>query len=169
MPSATNERPSIPSSSMRHHEKERAFQQKIWKLWLIIFTLGLAAAFTKSALADTVQDRRDTQAVIEAQLAAFQANDSEKAFSYATPNIQTLFGNAATFMQMVKEGYDVVYRPAAVHFVRFETDGANALHVLQMADRNKTLWNVYYVLEKRPDGRWKISSCETERAATNLI
>ncbi|HEX4842059.1 MAG TPA: DUF4864 domain-containing protein [Limnobacter sp.] len=164
-----NERPSEPPSGKRFLEKERAFQQKIWKLWLIIFTLGLAAAFTKSALADTTQDQRDTRAVIEAQLAAFQANDSEKAFSFATPNIQTLFGDAATFMQMVKEGYDVVYRPAAVQFVRFETDGANALHVLQMADRNKTLWNVYYVLEKRPDGRWKISSCETEKAATNLI
>ena len=49
------------------------------------------------------------------------------------------------------------------------TDGMNALHAVQMIDRQKTLWNVYYVLQKRPDGTWRISSCETEKAETNLI
>ncbi|WP_370264181.1 DUF4864 domain-containing protein [Limnobacter sp.] len=169
MPSSSNDRPAEPPSSKRYLERERAFQQKIWKLWILIFTIGLAAAFTKSALANPEQDQRDTRAVIEAQLAAFKANDGKKAFSYATPNIQTMFGDAATFMNMVREGYDVVYRPDAVRFVRFESDGANALHVLQMTDRHKTLWNVYYVLEKRAEGGWKISSCETEKAATQLI
>ena len=119
--------------------------------------------------ADEASDRKETRAVIEAQLEAFKQGDGPKAFSYATPNIQTMFGDAETFMKMVCEGYDVVVKPMTVRFVKFETDGMNALHAVQMIDRQKTLWNVYYVLQKRPDGTWRISSCETEKAETNLI
>lgn len=151
-------------------DKENSFRQKIWKLWLLIFAAGLAAAFTTSmAQADQAIDKQESRAVIEAQLEAFKQGDSAKAFSYATPNIQTMFGDAETFMQMVRKGYDVVVEPVTVRFVKFETDGANALHAVQMIDRQKTLWNVYYVLQKRPDGSWKISSCETEKAETDLI
>jgi hypothetical protein len=151
-------------------DKENSFRQKIWKLWLLIFAAGLAAAFTTSmAQADEAIDKQESRAVIEAQLEAFKQGDSAKAFSYATPNIQTMFGDAETFMQMVRKGYDVVVKPVNVRFVKFETDGENALHAVQMIDRQKTLWNVYYVLQKRPDGSWKISSCETEKAETDLI
>jgi len=154
----------------RRLDKENSFRQKIWKLWLVVFAAGLAAAFTTSmAQADEAKDRKDSRAVIEAQLEAFKQGDSAKAFSYATPNIQTMFGDAETFMQMVREGYDVVVKPVTVRFVKFETDGMNALHAVQMIDRQKTLWNVYYVLEKRSDGTWRISSCETEKAETDLI
>lgn len=151
-------------------DKEHSFRQKIWKLWLLIFAAGLAAALTTSmAQADEAIDKQESRAVIEAQLEALKQGDSAKAFSYATPNIQTMFGDAETFMQMVRKGYDVVLKPMTVRFVKFETDGANALHAVQMIDRQKTLWNVYYVLQKRPDGSWKISSCETEKAETDLI
>lgn len=151
-------------------DKENSFRQKIWKLWLLIFAAGLAAAFTTSlAQANEAIDKQESRAVIEAQLEAFKQGDSAKAFSYATPNIQTMFGDAETFMQMVRKGYDVVLKPVTVRFVKFETNGANALHAVQMIDRQKTLWNVYYVLQKRPDGSWKISSCETEKAETDLI
>lgn len=80
-----------------------------------------------------------------------------------------MFGDAETFMQMVRDGYDVVLQPSLVRFVKFQTDGTSALHAVQMIDRQKTLWNVYYVLQKREDGTWRISSCETEKAETDLI
>ena len=107
--------------------------------------------------------------MIEAQLEAFKQGDARKAFSYASPTIQSLFGNADAFMQMVRDGYDVVLKPASVRFVKFQGDGANALHAVQMIDRQKTLWNVYYVLQKHTDGSWRIASCETEKAETKLI
>lgn len=165
----SNQLNDVPRRKQRL-DKENSFRQKIWKLWLVVFAAGLAAAFTTSmAQADETKDRKESRAVIEAQLEAFKQGDSAKAFSYATPNIQTMFGDAETFMQMVREGYDVVVKPVTVRFVKFETDGMNALHAVQMIDRQKTLWNVYYVLEKRSDGTWRISSCETEKAETDLI
>lgn len=151
-------------------DRETSIRQRIWKLWLVIFASVLTAAFTTSmAHADEATDRKESRAVIEAQLEAFKQGDSAKAFSFATPNIQTMFGDPETFMQMVRKGYDVVVKPVNVRFVKFETDGMNALHAVQMIDRQKTLWNVYYVLQKRPDGSWRISSCETEKAETDLI
>ena len=158
------------SKRKQSFDKENSFRQKIWKLWLVLFAAGLAAAFSTSMVtASEVTDQQESRAVIEAQLEAFKKGDSAKAFSYATPNIQTMFGDAETFMRMVRDGYDVVVQPANVRFVKFETDGTNALHAVQMIDRQKTLWNVYYVLQKRSDGSWKISSCETEKAETDLI
>lgn len=154
----------------QHLDKETSLRQKIWKLWLVIFAAGLAAAFTTSiSHASEAQDQYDTRLVIEAQLEAFKQGDGVKAFSYAAPTIQTVFGDADTFMQMVRKGYDVVLRPASVRFVKFQSDGLNAAHALQMIDQQKVLWNVYYVLQKTPDGEWKISSCETEKAETKLI
>lgn len=151
-------------------DKENSIRQRIWKLWLLIFAGVLTAAFTASLThAGEIEDRQESRAVIEAQIEAFKQGDGPKAFSYATPNIQTMFGDADTFMKMVRDGYDVVYSPASVRFVKFETDGMNALHAVQMIDRQKTLWNVYYVLQKRPDGNWRISSCEAEKAETDLI
>lgn len=170
MPSDSSSRPPSSTKQKFRLDKENSFRQRIWKLWLVIFAGVLTAAFTTSMVqADEASDRKETRAVIEAQLEAFKQGDGPKAFSYATPNIQTMFGDAETFMKMVREGYDVVVKPVTVRFVKFETDGMNALHAVQMTDRQKTLWNVYYVLQKRPDGTWRISSCETEKAETNLI
>jgi len=170
MPSDSSSCPPSSTTQKFRLDKENSFRQRIWKLWLVIFAGVLTAAFTTSMVqADEASDRKETRAVIEAQLEAFKQGDGPKAFSYATPNIQTMFGDAETFMKMVREGYDVVVKPVTVSFVKFETDGMNALHAVQMIDRQKTLWNVYYVLQKRPDGTWRISSCETEKAETNLI
>ena len=166
MPNQTNDVPRRKQAL----DKENSLRQRIWKLWLVIFAGVLTAAFTTSlAQADETADRQQSRAVIEAQLEAFKQGDAPKAFSYATPNIQTIFGDADTFMKMVRDGYDMVYRPTSVRFVKFETDGMNALHAVQMIDHQKTLWNVYYLVEKRPDGTWKISSCEAEKAETDLI
>lgn len=151
-------------------DKENSLRQRIWKLWLVIFAGVLTAALSTSlAKASEDAEQQASRAVIEAQIEAFKKGDGPKAFSYATPNIQSIFGDADTFMNMVRNGYDVVYNPTSVRFVKFETQGANALHAVQMIDRQKTLWNVYYVLQKHTDGSWKISSCETEKAETDLI
>lgn len=151
-------------------DRESSIRQRIWKLWLVFFAAGLAAAFTTSmSHAGEAEDRQNSRAVIEAQLEAFKQGDAPKAFSYATPTIQSFFGNADTFMQMVRDGYDVVLKPASVRFVKFQSDGSSALHAVQMIDRQKTLWNVYYVLQKHTDGCWRIASCETEKAETKLI
>ena len=71
-----------------------------------------AAAQTPSAEHTTAM-----RAVIEAQLAAFAADDAARAFSYAAPGIREVFGTPDRFLAMVRSGYPVVYRPASVTFL----------------------------------------------------
>ncbi|MEM7650259.1 MAG: DUF4864 domain-containing protein, partial [Cyanobacteria bacterium P01_A01_bin.70] len=54
--------------------------------------------------------------VIRQQLDAFQADDAELAFSFASPTIQAQFQSANQFMAMVRSQYATVYRPQSVEF-----------------------------------------------------
>ena len=101
-------------------------------------------------------DRAAIRAVIEAQLAAFQRDDAAAAFAHASPTIQRYFGNAETFMAMVKSSYQPVYRPARVAFrdVRLLNGGPAQIIDIIGADGRPVV--AIYVMEKQPDGRWRI-------------
>lgn len=155
---------------LNRKEKDTQLFSRIWKTWLAIFALGLLlAVFQSPAKAAQTDDERDTKAVIEGQLSAFKNNDVQRAFDYAAPSIQRAFGNANNFVAMVRQNYAVVFKPASVQFIRYEGNGEFAAHALQMIDQQKVLWNVYYELQRRPQGEWRIFSCEIEKAETDLI
>lgn len=50
-------------------------------------------------------DRQAIQQVITNQIDAFRRDDDGRAFGYASPGIQFMFGNAERFMEMVRQGY----------------------------------------------------------------
>ena len=54
--------------------------------------------------------------VIAAQLAAFQRDDAQEAFSLASPGIREKLGSPERFMAMVREQYQPVYRAKKVQF-----------------------------------------------------
>ena len=62
----------------------------------------------------SAKDEKAVQAVVQSQLAAFAADDASKAFSFAAPELRKAIGSPAAFMAMVKNSYQVVYRPASV-------------------------------------------------------
>ena len=43
-------------------------------------------------------------------------DDAEAAFGFASPGIRSLFGTSGTFMDMVRQGYQPVYRPQVFEF-----------------------------------------------------
>jgi hypothetical protein len=81
--------------------------------------------------------------VISDQIEAFQADDFETAFTFASPDIREMFGTSGRFGEMVREGYPMVWHPGEVRFsdlaVRdgrtvqrvLVTDQAGAFHVLE--------------------------------------
>lgn len=109
------------------------------------------------------------RAVIQAQLDAFQADDGITAFSYASPTIQSMFGDAPTFMRMVRTGYPQVYRPQQVEFMEIiDVDGRPTQLVFVIGpDGDAVIAN--YFMEKQPDGTWKIDGCVLEQADGALI
>lgn len=107
-------------------------------------------------------DARAVRQVIEAQLDAFAADDAARAFSYASASIQAQLGDASNFMAMVRSGYPMVVRPAAVSFFQAQVEvGAPAAvtQLVQFRDREGRLWNATYLLEQVTGAGWRISGC----------
>ena len=132
-------------------------------LCLMGAVFGLVA--TTGAAEVTAADARNVRAVIQAQLAAFAADDAQRAFSYAAPKLRDMFGNADNFVAMVRAGYPVVYRPASVAFLKPEHVEGGLAQGVHMTDANGVLWLALYRLERQPDKSWRISACQIVEAA----
>lgn len=131
----------------------------------ILLTLLAALPWVAAAAPVSGVDARAIRAVVEAQLAAFAADDAERAFSYAAPSIRTMFGTAEKFVAMVRHGYPVVYRPASVAFLVAETgEAGRLLQRVRMTDADSVPWNVVYELERQADRQWRITACVAVRA-----
>jgi hypothetical protein len=113
----------------------------------------------------SVVDTKAVRAVIEAQLAAFAADDAERAFSYAAPGIRAMFVTAERFLAMVRDGYPVVYRPASVTFLKPEWIDGKLIQRVQMTDAAGAPWMVVYELERQVDKAWRIAACVAARGA----
>ena len=61
--------------------------------------------------------RRNVIAVIKSQIAAFHRDDGDMAFSYASPEVQSQFGTADSFLARFAATYKPVYRPKSVIFL----------------------------------------------------
>jgi hypothetical protein len=136
------------------------------RVWLACFALT-----TSSALQAQVpsSDASAIRAVIEAQLDAFQADDAARAFSYAAPSIQALFGTPANFLAMVRSEYPVVYHPSSVSFLSVQEIDGQVSQVVQMTDAAGALWMAVYTLERQADRSWRISGCAIFRGSDRSI
>jgi hypothetical protein len=112
------------------------------------------------AAAVSAKQAAQIQAVVQAQLKAFAADDAARAFSFATPRIRKAFGDADSFLAMVRSSYPVVYRPSSVSFFKPEKASGVWVQRAQMSDELGALWQVTYVLELQRDGAWRINGCE---------
>src|SRR5277367_6208135 len=98
---------------------------------LILFLAPLFLTRTLHAEDLSAADRGAIRAVVEDQLAAFQRDDGMAAFALASPNIREQFGSVGNFMEMVRTGYQPVYRPREVVFGAVTvTDGRIVQRVL---------------------------------------
>ena len=131
---------------------------RILLLAIALFAPRLALAEDPpSALA--APDQQAIRQVIEAQLDAFQHDDGAKAFGFATPAIQQKFGDAATFMQMVKSGYSAVYRPRSVAFERLVDTEFGPDQILKLIGPDGHGYTAHYIMQKQADGSWMINGC----------
>jgi len=104
-------------------------------------------------------DRAAIRFIIERQLEAFQNDDADTAFSFASPGIQIAFQSPEIFMQMVKSSYQAVYRPRSVLFENLAiVNGALAQSVL-LLDPEGNPRRALYQMEKQLDGSWRINGC----------
>ncbi len=112
-------------------------------------------------------DAQDIRATIQAQLAAFRADDAELAFSYATPGIRAHFVVADYFMAMVRGSYPVVYRPETVGFLLAQVIDGAVIQRVRMTDRHGAAWLAIYRMQQQQNKATAVgastaaSSCPT--------
>lgn len=103
------------------------------------------------------------QSVIQNQLDAFQANDLDTAFSFASPTIQEKFGSAETFGRMVKNGYPMVWRPASRQWQKLVQTDAGPVQVVLFEDANGRMHEAGYLMQLI-DGTWRINGVHVRKA-----
>jgi Domain of unknown function (DUF4864) len=133
-----------------------------------IALLGVVAQVTAGAAVLPEPDASAVRQVVQSQLEAFAADEPERAYGYASAAIRAQFGDASTFMAMVRGGYPMLVRPTAVSFFRAQAEGAaaptpgtaqQAVQVVQVRDREGRHWRATYVLERQAGAGWRIGGC----------
>ena len=131
---------------------------------IVIAALALAACLCGPLRADepavSSADMTAIHGTITGQLEAFQRDDAAGAFGFAAPSIQQMFGTADHFLDMVRRGYQPVYRPRSYEFGGLGmTDGVVVQNV-ELIGPDGVAYTARYTLEKQADGLWRISGCE---------
>ena len=127
-------------------------------LLLLLLAPPGAAAAADDSTAPGDADRRAIRGVIAAQLDAFRRDDAEAAFALAAPGIQVKFGNAATFLALVRAAYRPVYRPAEVSFRGLDLSGRTPVQEVLVVDSDGAVHLAFYPM-RRVDGAWRIAGC----------
>ena len=96
------------------------------------------------------------EGTIGAQIEAFQVDDFATAFTYASPNIQGMFGNSENFGRMVRNGYPMVWRPGDVQFLELRDEGGRLWQKVMIRDQQGRQHALDYQMIETSDG-WRIN------------
>ncbi|MEX0329612.1 MAG: DUF4864 domain-containing protein [Ruegeria sp.] len=124
----------------------------------LLLAVSLSAGLATGAFAQSAE----IEANISAQIQAFKADDFATAFTYASPNIQRLFGTPEKFGTMVRRGYPMVWRPADVRFLELREIAGNLWQKVMITDGNGRVHILDYQMVQRENG-WKINGVQLLR------
>ena len=119
------------------------------------YVYALVAPAGAQTLSDA--DKSAFQSIITQQIEAFRVGDNSKAYSFASPRVQSKFRNAAIFGQMARKGYAPVTAPERYQFGRVSDElGGPTQHVDLTGPAGKS-WVALYGFERQSDNTWRIS------------
>ena len=126
--------------------------------------IGLYGLLTAALLAlPAAAQEEPIQQTIKNQLDAFQADDNARAFSFASPNIKTIFGTPENFGAMVTQGYPMVHRPSAVTMLELREVAGNLWQRVMITDEAGRTHLLDYQMVETPEG-WQINGVQLLRA-----
>lgn len=124
-------------------------------IWVMAFAV-LPTGSSAQSMADV--DSR-VEATIAAQLEAFRAQDIPRAWSYASPLIQSLFGDQDQFARMVEQGYPMVWSPMTYRFGMARVSGSTVLQTVEVIDRDGQSHALVYEMIQI-SGEWRINGVQ---------
>ncbi len=105
-------------------------------------------------------DRQAIEQTIRLQIDAFEHDDADRAFGFATADIQRMFGSSDHFLEMVRDNYEAVYRPASVRFERVALVDGQWVQAVQITDSEGRVWRALFTMRRQPDKSWKVGGCQ---------
>ncbi|PIB24062.1 hypothetical protein BFP76_02115 [Amylibacter kogurei] len=127
------------------------------KKLLISLTMMLCIAFPMQAR------NNDIESVISDQFKAFQMDDFERAYEFASPNIQRMYGDVDRFSQMVTNGYPMVHRPSRIEFKEQQEKGGVIYQYVYIIDQQGRGFIAEYAMIEMENG-WKINGVDIQRS-----
>ena len=98
--------------------------------------------------------------IISDQLAALRAGDAERAFGYASPGIRAQFGDATTFIAMVREAYSALLEARYTEFLEGAVIDGVVVQPLRLIAPDNTVQVALYTVERQPGRGWRITGCQ---------
>jgi hypothetical protein len=132
----------------------------------LLAVLGLLCSLALPVAAQDVgaADRTAIRDVIRSQVEAFRRDDGETAFGFASPSIRQMFGTSEIFMDMVRQGYQPVYRPRLFEFGEIVTLHGQITQKVHVVGPDGRAVTAFYPMTQLPDGSWRIDGCYLEAA-----
>ncbi len=132
-----------------------------WVAVALLLGVGIGLARADDApVGLSAGDRDAIQHIIQQQMDAFRHDDGPAAFAFASPGIQAQFGgDPNSFMDMVRRGYQPVYRPRSTAFGPVTTDGGQVVQRVEVVGPDGANRGALYFMEHESDGSWRISGC----------
>ena len=107
-------------------------------------------------------DADDIENTIRSQFEAFQRDDFDQAFTYASPTIKRIFVSPDNFGRMVRQGYPMVWRPASYRFLGLQDGPDGFSQIVEITDQQSVTHYLRYAMINTPDG-WQINGVEILR------
>ena len=139
------------------------------KIFSYLQILILSFLIQNVAYAITASDEEEIISVVNAQLQAFQDDDFEKAYSYASPTIKTIFPDYKKFRDMVVGQYQAVYRPKSINIGSVSTEGGVPFLEVYLVDPDGIFVTAIYSMQQQENGSWLINGCFLSQAQSDQI
>ena len=129
----------------------------------LVLAAVLAMTAATTPLLAQQEGKTGIEGTIRGQIDAFLADDFAKAFTFASPLIQGMFGNPDNFGMMVRQGYPMVWRPSDVRFLDLRESGGRQYQRVQILDQLGVPYIAEYEMIETAEG-WQINGVRIERA-----
>lgn len=121
----------------------------LFSLFFVVSAIPPAAVAQEAPIRETIQSQID----------AFLKDDFAQAFTFASPNIKSLFGTPENFGLMVRQGYPMVHRPADVRMLDLRNEGGRLWQRVMITDQQGRTHMLDYQMIETAEG-WQINGVQ---------
>ena len=132
------------------------------KAWTLAIALVFVVA-SEGRAAEVLPREPGIETTIQSQIDAFLVDDFAKAFTFASPNIKSIFGSPDRFGQMVRQGYPMVWRPGEVRYLELREISGALWQKVMIRDQAGGIHLLDYQMINTGDG-WQINGVQILRA-----